>query len=264
MAEALAFIHRDFLIARRYPSTLVMPFFSAIISVATFAYMARLVSHSALTEGGRTVPYLTYVVINLAYMLLLTTALNALSTNIRRDQLTGTLQAMFATGARNSTIALGSMLWPLMFGILQAMFYFVVGIGFGMRIHDSNLVMLLFFALLGTGCMGMLGVMAAAVVIQYKQSPPSTFLVGSGGALLAGVLFPIQLLPAPLQIVSWLLPMTHALNGFRAAVLGLPAQSMLPDALWLAIATAVLTPLALLWFTRAVDVAKFDGTLASY
>lgn len=264
MAETLAFIHRDFLIARRYPSTLLMPFFSAIISIATFAYMGKLISHTALVEGGRTVPYLTYVVINLAFMLLLTTALNSLSTNIRRDQLTGTLQAMFATGARNSTIALGSMLWPLVFGIVQAMFYFVVGMAFGMRVHDSNLPMLVLFALLGMGCMGTLGMMAAAVVIQYKQSPPSSFLVGSGGALLAGVLFPIHLLPAPLQIVSWMLPMTHALNGFRAAVLGLPARSMLPDALWLAVATAVLAPLSLLWFRRAVEVAKFDGTLASY
>jgi ABC-2 type transport system permease protein len=264
MAEALAFIHRDMLIARRYPSTLFMPFFSAIVSVATFAYMSRLVSHSALEQGGRTVPYLTYVVINLAFMLLLSTALNSLSTNIRRDQLTGTLQAMFATGARNSTIALGSMLWPLAFGILQAMFYFVVGVAFGMRVHGSNLPMLILFAVLGTAYMGMLGVMAAAVVIQFKQSPPSSLLVGSGAALLAGVLFPVKLLPLPLQIISWLLPMTHALNGFRGAVLGLPAQAVWPDALWLALATAVLTPIALLWFTRAVEVAKFDGTLASY
>lgn len=265
MAEILAFIRRDVLILRSYPAQLYTPFVSAVIAVASFAYIARLVDpHSPLREGGHAVPYMTYVVINLAFMLLLTTAFNSLATSLRRDQLTGTLQAMFTTGASSTLIVLGSMVWPMLFGTIQAVCYLALGIAFGMRLENCNVPMLIMFAFLGPACMSLLGIIAGAVVIRFRQSAPTSFIIGNGAALLAGVLFPIRLLPIPLQMLSWLLPTSHALSGFRAAVLGAPAQAMLGDAAWLGAATLVLLPTAFVLFARALEVAKFDGTLASY
>ena len=76
--------------------------------------------------------------------------------------------------------------------------------------------------------------------------------------------FPISVLPVYLQYVSWTLPITHSLNGFRGAMHGASLAQLAPDALWLLIASAVLMPISLWLFARAVQRAKIDGTLGQY
>jgi ABC-type multidrug transport system permease subunit len=101
-------------------------------------------------------------------------------------------------------------------------------------------------------------------VIAYKQPPPANILVGGAASMLSGVLFPTTLLPWPLQIVSWCLPLTHALAGMRGGVAGVGLGALAADALWLCGATALLVPLALFAIGRAIDHARRDGTLAYY
>jgi ABC-2 type transport system permease protein len=108
------------------------------------------------------------------------------------------------------------------------------------------------------------GVMSAGIVIYSKTEPPSGLIVGGVASLLAGVLFPVALLPAPLQAVSWLLPITHALAGMRGAIAGGHFAALAGDALWLAVATVILLPLALFGFAYAINRARTDGTLAAY
>jgi ABC-2 type transport system permease protein len=60
------------------------------------------------------------------------------------------------------------------------------------------------------------------------------------------------------------LPITHALNGMRAAVSGLTLAQTWYDAVWLCVATVILLPISLFYFHRAVQRAKMDGTLGHY
>jgi ABC-type multidrug transport system permease subunit len=82
--------------------------------------------------------------------------------------------------------------------------------------------------------------------------------------LFAGVYVPVTSLPPALQAIGWCLPITHALNGLRAAVAGQSVMQVSSDLFWLSIATMVLLPLSLLVFNHAVKLAKIDGTLAGY
>lgn len=265
MPKVLAFIRRELLWRLSTPLTLIMPFLSIAIAVTGFAYMSRLVDpHTALQAGGRHVPYLTYVVVNLAFMLLLTTALEGVSQSLRTEQLIGTLEPIISSGTSNTMVIVASSAWSMLFGIAQAAFYFLVALLFGVRFDDVNVGSLVTFVLLGIACMSSFGVLGAAMVITFRQTPPSTILVGGAASLLTGVLFPISLLPPWLRTISWLLPMTHALNGFRAAMLGEGIGPNAMDALWLVVVTAILLPLSLVVFRRALYRARFDGTLANY
>jgi ABC-2 type transport system permease protein len=265
MHKILAFVGRDARLALSYPFTFWMQFASVLITVAGFYYMARLVRPSAsLGMGGRTIDYFTYVVVNLAFMLLLTTALQAFSQTLRRDQVAGTLEAIFVTPTGIWLIVLASGGWPLLFGMLQTLAYFVFAFLFGLRFANVDAATLAIFLVLGMLSMAALGILGGAVVIRYKQTPPSTFLVGSAAALLTGVLFPISLLPRPLQVLSWLLPMTHALNGFRAAMIGAPPVTVAGDAIWLGAASLFLIPAALTLFARAYDVTRREASLGYY
>ena len=260
-----AFLERDIRLAMSYPSTLFMPFASVAVTVGGFSLLAHIVSpHAPLDAGGRHVDYFTYVVVNLAFMSLLNAAMQSVPNALRRDQVAGTLESMLAAPTPLAVTVAGSALWPVIFASMQVGMFLLCGSLLGMRLHEVNGGLLALFLVLGTACVGLVGVIAAAAVIAFKQSPPSALLVGGAATLLAGVLFPVSLLPVPLQVVSWMLPLTHALRGLRAAASGAQAAGVTGDAWWLALATALLFPLAWLALSLSIRHAKNNGSLSGY
>lgn len=265
MTRVYAFVERDLRLALSTPLGLVMPFFSILVTVAGFAFLSRLIDrHAALDTPGTHVDYFTYVVVNLAFMLLFNQALQAVSNAVRRDQVAGTLEPIVASTAPLPILMVGSTLWPMLFTTLQVAAYLGCAAFFGLRLGHIDTLAFAVFTVGASLCMAALGMFGAALVIGFRQTPPSALLVGSSAALLTGVLFPVSLLPWPLQMVSWLLPLTHALRGVRASLLGAPLASVASDALWLAVATAILVPLGLVSLRLALTRAKIEGTLSSY
>jgi ABC-2 type transport system permease protein len=264
-ARIAAFVDRDIRLALSNPSTLVTPFISAIIAVAGFAYLARIVNpHAPLDAGGRHIDYFSYVALNFAFMSLLNVSLQSIPAALRRDQLAGTLESMIASPTSLITMVAGSAAWPIFFACLRVAVCILCAVFFGLRLEHVNLPLLAQFVLLGMTCTAAIGVIASAGVIAFKQSPPSTLFVGSAATLLAGVMFPVSLLPRPLQLVSWTLPLTHTLHGVRAAMSGAPFAAGAYDAAWLAGAALLLVPIAFLTLHLAIVYAKTDGSLSSY
>jgi ABC-2 type transport system permease protein len=265
MNRIAAFVERDMRLALSYPSTLITPFLSAVVTVGGFAYLARIVNPQApLDAGGRHIDYFTYVALNFTFMVLLNASLQSIPAALRRDQLCGTLESMIASPARLFTIVLGSAAWPIVFALLQAAAYVGCAMFFGLRLTNVDVPLLAQFVILGMACTAAIGVIAAAAVIAFKQAPPSSLFVGSAATLLAGVLFPVSLLPRPLQLVSWALPLTHALHGVRAAMTGASYGAASADAVWLICATLLLGPAAFFALRFAMNYAKTDGSLSSY
>ncbi|GAC1408437.1 MAG: hypothetical protein NVSMB64_16680 [Candidatus Velthaea sp.] len=261
----LAFFFRDAKIALSYPMSFWLPWVSIVIGVAGFQFVSQLVTPSAtLGVHGRVSSYFAYVVVNVTFTVLLSSALQSFAGIVRRDQLAGTLEPILVAAPSVPLVIVSSGFWSLTIGGLQAVLYVVTASLFGLRLEAANALSIAVFVLLGMACMGALGLIAAAAVIAYKQPPPSNFLIGGAASMLAGVLFPTSLLPWPLQMVSWCLPLTHALAGMRGAVAGVGLRALAPDALWLAGATAILVPMSLFMLTRAIDHAQRDGTLAYY
>jgi ABC-type multidrug transport system permease subunit len=262
---ALAFFRRDAKIALSYPLGFWLSWISIVISVGGFHFVSQLVTPSAkLGTHGHVSSYFTYVIVNLTFTVLLSSALQCFPDIIRRDQLNGTLEPILVAAPHIPRVIVASGFWSLFISGLQVVLYLVTASFLGLRLDETNLLTILVFALLGVGCMGALGLMAAAAVIAYKQQPPSNILIGGAAAMLAGVIFPTSLLPWPLQIVSWCLPITHALAGMRGGVAGLGLFAVASDAIWLVVATVVLVPISFYMLTHAIDQAKRDGTLAYY
>lgn len=265
MSAVLAVVRRDAKLALSYPLSFWLPWLSIVISVTGFSYVSKLVTPSqTLGIHGKTATYFTYVIVNLAFTVLLSNALQSFASMVRRDQLTGTLEQILVSATTVPVIAFSSGLWSLTLSALQVLEYLGLGWLFGLDLAGMNLPALCLFLCLGVACMASLGLIAAAVVITYKQVPPSGFLVGGAASMLAGVLFPVALLPEPLRIISWCLPLTHALAGLRGATSGADLGALAVDAIWLAAATVILIPVALLSLRWLVERARRDGTLAFY
>jgi ABC-2 type transport system permease protein len=90
-------------------------------------------------------------------------------------------------------------------------------------------------------------------------------LIGSTTWFLTGALFPVSALPGPLRAISYLIPITHCLQGMRMALLhGAPMARVWVEVVPLAAFVAILLPLSLLVFVHALRQARSQGTLSYY
>src|SRR6266705_2572481 len=110
-----------------------------------------------------------------------------------------------------------------------------------------------------------LGILIATVTLVTKRGELLVTGITALSGHLCGVLFPVELLPRWLQKAAAFIPMTHALEGLRMALVeGLPTAQLLPQFEALALFALVLLPAGLLSFSLAIRWAKASGTLAQY
>ncbi len=266
MNKTIAIVLRDAFIDVSYPMPFIMRWVGILVGVSAFHFASQLVAPSrVLGAAGHKSTYFSYVVINIAFMMLQTNALSTFAGSLRRDQQWQVIEPIFATPTSVELVALAGGLWKIILSFMQMVFYLgTATLLFHLNLRDTNVATLLVFMALSVACMSSIGIIAAGVVIYAKQEPPSGLLVGGFASLLAGVWIPVALLPRPMQALSWLLPITHSLAGMRAAIAGASIAKVGGQALWLAVACAILTPAALFIFKLLVNRARTDGTLGHY
>jgi ABC-2 type transport system permease protein len=260
-----AVFRRDLRIALTQPLGLVLRAFNAIVAISGVFFFARLIDVERFAKlDHRVANYFAYVTVNMAFTSLQATALLAAARSVRDDQVQGTLEPILATQRHALLYVAACGLWPLALGAFEVIVSLSTASLLGLDLRATNLPSLVAFLVLGVLMMNATGVLTAAAVIAFKRLPPSGYLIGGAAAFLAGTLFPVTLLPLPLRIASWCLPLTHALRGFRGATAGESLGVLWPDALWLAVASLALAPVAAAALAAAAERGRRDGTLAHY
>lgn len=256
---------RDARLAVSYPMSFWLGWVSIAGQVLAFYFMSKLIGPSrSFGFGGRAGTYFDYVIVNLAFVEFQTVAISSFQRAIRSDQMLGTLEAVLATPTSLPLIVLSSGLWAFTLTAVEVAVYLGVASLLGLNLAHTDLRTAAAFLALTVACMSPLGVLSAASIMTFKQLGPTNWVANGLAMLLGGVLFPVSKLPVALQYVSWMLPITHALNGIRGAVNGATLAQLAPDALWLGICACLLLPVSLLAFSHAVRRAKLDGTLGHY
>ena len=263
--KSLAMFKRDAMLEVSYDVSFWIRWLSIAGSVLAFYFISKLIPPSPRYGfGGHVATYFDFIVVSLAFVRFQATAIQCFQNAIRTDQMAGTLEVLIATPTSLPTIILSTGLWAFTLTFLQVFVTLAIGLLLGVDLSHVNFTSTFVFVLLTIACMSPIGVMSAAGIMTFKQAGPTGFVMGSAANLLGGALFPVSMLPLYLQYVSWLLPITHSLNGIRAAIHGAALSQLVPDALWLIVAAAILLPISLWSFGRAVQRAKIDGTLGQY
>jgi ABC-2 type transport system permease protein len=127
-------------------------------------------------------------------------------------------------------------------------------------------------------CTG-LGLMAASMIYMIDARggrDPIRFVVENIAGLVAGVYFPLQVLPVWAQWLAHLIPHTFALDGARRALYGLDSVPPLPvhdlvdvdplllDVLILLAYAAVAVPVGWRLFHHGMELARKDGRLSRW
>jgi ABC-2 type transport system permease protein len=267
MSVATAFLKRDFSLELSYRLSFTFHIFGILFNVASFYFLSRLFGAGLVPQlqeyGG---DYFSFVLIGLAFNGYLGLSLSNFSGSIREGQMTGTLEIMLLSPSRLSSILLSSSLWPYVMTTVNVIVYLVVGIlVFGFNVSQANILTALVVLIVSIASFSGIGILSAAVVLVVKKGDPIAWIFGGVSTLLAGVYYPIAVLPDWLTPLSHVLPMTYALDAMRLAMLkGASIFDVRIDILALLGFTAVLTPLAFFAFRKALKRAKREGSLIQY
>jgi ABC-2 type transport system permease protein len=110
--------------------------------------------------------------------------------------------------------------------------------------------------------MGAWGLLSAAFVLVFKRADPLSWLADVTLYMFAGVYFPIDVLPPVLKPIAYALPLSHALEGLRLALMqGETLAQLGRYALILLAFDLALAPLAAWAFSAALRHVRRTGSL---
>jgi ABC-2 type transport system permease protein len=262
-AVAAALARRDFEINRSYRVAFVLDLFWGAIDVLFYYYFSKIVGIAPAADLGGAPSYFAFALAGMAISVVILSATSTISSKVREEQLTGTLEFICANPVRSSEFALGTAAYPFLYASVRVTVYLVLGVAFlGLAAGDVNwagvalIVPLSAFAMLG------IGVLAAAATVVFKRGGSVVTVAVFGMTFISGALFPIELLPNWLQPIGQAMPTASALDGLREALYG--GGGVWSEALILAGWAVILLPLSLWVFATAVNKARAQGALAQY
>lgn len=259
-----AFLRRDALRHASYRLSFFLSLGQLLVMTLIFFYIARLMGPQALPAlspyGG---DYLAFIVLGLGVNRLMSACLSGLGNALRAEQIDGTLEVMWATAAPIAGIAAGLVVWEILWAAGEIAVYLFVGAWlFRVPLGACNIPATLALLALTLASLSPLGILAACGVLWVKEFDPMGWVLSGLTRVVAGVYFPVALLPSWAQILAAALPMTHALEALRQAVLnGASLASLSFQCQALALFALVCWPLALLSWQATLRRLQRAGAL---
>lgn len=265
LLDLLLCFRRDLRIATTYRGPFVLELVGALFGTTLFYYVARFVDspqlRQSLPQGNS---YFAYSLVGFVFFDYLHAALDTFDRSLVEARDTGTLEPLLVTQVSLPVILVGSAVYPFVITTLRIITYLVWGgalFGFPLRAANwfSALVVLLATVLSFSG----LGIFSSAYLLLFKRGNPSKWFFLGASTVVGGMLFPVSILPAWLQVVAHLNPVTYALDAMRAALLdGAGLSAIARPLLTLLLFAAVLLPTSTLAFSWALRLTKINGTLS--
>lgn len=260
--KTIAIVRRDLLTAIRYRTGFLLTAAGAAAELAAFYYLARAIGPGFRPDG---IDYFPFLLVGTGFYTFLVTGINAFLVIVQEAQQTGTLEVLMTTSTPAPVLLFLSALSAFAGSTLQLFFY--VGAGlllFDAPIHPNVLACALIFVLSLIVAVAF-GVLAAALQLAIQKGSAVVWLLGSGAWFMTGTLFPVSTLPKPLLRLAEWIPITHALNAMRMALLqGASFGELGGEIGILALFCCVLLPASLWVFSLALRRARQHGTLSFY
>lgn len=258
----LAVVRRDAQRAASYRTAMIAVAASELVSLILFYYLSRLVDVAPFSDPD---DYFAFVVVGLVALQLANAVLTYPLFLLSGELVAGTFERLVISPLG----AVPGMVATIVFPFLSALAASVAVLAFGAVVFDlslewataplalpASLLVGLSFAPFG------LLLMAAAVVLKQVAAFAGWILTGL--SLLAGLYFPIALLPDWIRWASDVQPLTPAVDLMRHLLVGIPLSDPGLEALKLAAFAALLIPPGLWAVSRAVDRGRRLGTIIEY
>ena len=276
VADARAFLaagHREFRLLRRYPAAFVGQIFWPVLLPSVWVLMGQAYSGGgdpqamdAFASRSGTTGITLFIFVGYAMYMWLSTLLWGPGTSLRRDQMTGTLEAVFLTPASRLVALFG----PTLVNAVWTLFHLVImGIAvwllFGVVLPLEGVLLTFLVVLAGLPAMYAMGSFFSAGVLRFGEVGPAVQLARGTLSLLCGITFPLVMLPAWAQTTAAVMPPTYIVEAMRSVLLkGAGPLDVVPAAVVLLALAVVFGILAVVVFTALERAARRTGMLGRY
>lgn len=261
------FFKRDAVVAISYRTSFVVTLLGNFVLLLVCYYIGQMIGDVPIPAleayGGN---FLAFLLIGIALTDSVAISLTTFANQIREGQTTGSLEATLMSPVPLPLILFYSSLWSYFLSAFRFSLYLGLGLIFyKVGLADANLFAAIVVFVLTVTAFAGFGMIWASVVMLVKKGDSIMSLAGSLMVLMSGVLFPISLLPNWLSTLSYLIPLTHGLEGMRLALLQGASIADMPEViLLLGTFTLLFITAGVLAFNGAIWVAKERGSLSQF
>jgi ABC-2 type transport system permease protein len=235
-------------------------FVGAFFVIFEFYYLSKLVPDSAYTGD-----YLSFIVTGLVVTTFLVSGASVMAANVRQEQVQGTLEVTLSSGLPLQSLSLGISAYPLIAGAIRAAIYTLIAAAVGARLPGANWWLAAVTLAIGAVSFVAIGLMAVGLVLIFRQAAGGVAWLLGAATLLAGVVFPLELLPAWLRFLSGLSAATWTLRITRGALLeGATWSSEWSSLFVLVIMGTSYAALAMVVISASLRHARRVGSLSQY
>ncbi len=250
------FMKRDIISFSTYKTNIILSLISALFGALSYAFLG---ANASLTSGDTLgMPFVTYLLIGLAFNTYLSQSLTLVQKTINP----WSLEEVLVSPTGLVTFIVGSSLWGFIWSTLVIFIYLAVGVfAFGV-ILSVNIVGTIIVVGLGIGTFIGFSMIGAGVLIVTKQGDPVTTIITIATNLFGNVLFPITVMPLPMQIISFFVPQYYFFTCIRPMLVGQSITAILPDLSILGAMCAIILPVGYLAYSWCLRTARKNGTLS--
>ena len=267
LRKLVLLFRRDLAVARSYRAAFLIEIFQALFGSAGFYFLSRFVQSPTLERSlppGTT--YFSFALVGIAFFDYLSVGLSTFDASLQEARQNGTLENLLVTQTSLPVILAGSSLYPFVLMSLRTAIYIGWGaVLFGFPLQGANWLGALL--VLGASVLAFsgLGILSASYLLIFKRGNPVNWAILGLSTVVGGMMYPISVLPAWLQYVARLIPVTYSLEGMRAAILGhASTRELLPPIAVLLLFAALLLPASFAIFSWALRRTKITGTLTHF
>jgi ABC-2 type transport system permease protein len=165
--------------------------------------------------------YVAYLLIGSNVFMMVSGSLWNFGFWLRREQQTGTLEALYLAPSSRWLVLCGVALYGTLRSIVNFGLAFTLGcLLFRVNPFQGDILLALAFLLLGLVPLYGVSLLYGAVVLKLKEANALIQLAQWSASFLMGIFFPIAVFPPLLRVLALLFPPTWMNNGVRASLLG--------------------------------------------
>jgi ABC-2 type transport system permease protein len=267
-----AIARKEWLIFRRYPSWVLAMFIWPVLFPFGYIFTAKALGgpDGAALDMFRsltgTADYIGFIIVGTVMWMWLNMTLWDVGMYLRSEQMHGTLESNWLCPTWRVSLMLGGALMKLMISLVFLIISMIeFRLVFGVRVAGGDIGLALLVLLLVIPTIHGIGIAFASLVLRFKEANAMVFLVRGVFMIFCGITYPIAVLPAWMQGVAAVLPLTYAIRDIRAVVLaGATFADIRSDLLALAGFALVLPALGYTIFYLTERRSRRTGDLGQY
>ena len=251
------FMKRDMISFATYKTNMALMVLSALFGALSYAYLGSNANMQKVLQMYN-MSFTSYLLIGTAF----NTYIGQSLTLVQRTINPWSLEEVLVSPTGIGTFIIGSSAWGFIWSTIVVAVYLALGsLAFGVAL-SINLAGTVLVLALGIGTLVGFSMIGAGILILIKQGDPITWLIGILTSVFGNVLFPPQVMPYPLQVISYFVPQYYFFTSIRLMMTGWTIQMILPEILTLALMCIIIMPSGYLIYSWCLRTARKNGTLS--